>query len=198
MNIMNLLTGRRTYRRFDQSRPLPDEVINDIASSQRLASCARNAQMLRYVFVTSPAETEAVFAHTHWAAALPPELGHPKEGEHPVAFVVMTCAQKSASSMTYMDAGLAASNMTLPPGRTAWAVASWAPWTVTTSNAFSPLMRRKPCSLSSPSAIPHTPPSSSLCRRTEKPPTGWMTRATIMCPSAPWKRRCVLYDYPAL
>lgn len=65
MDIMNLLTGRRTYRRFDQSRPLPDEVINDIASSQRLASCARNAQMLRYVFVTSPAETEAVFAHTH-------------------------------------------------------------------------------------------------------------------------------------
>lgn len=113
MEIMKLLEGRRTYRRFDQSRPLPEEVLQDMANAARLASSARNAQVLRFVFVTQPEAVEAVFGHVHFAGALPPELGQPKEGQHPTAFVIMTCAHEDAKAMTYTDAGLAASNITL-------------------------------------------------------------------------------------
>lgn len=42
--MMKLMTGRRTYRRFDQSRRIPKEVIEEIIESARLSSSARNGQ----------------------------------------------------------------------------------------------------------------------------------------------------------
>ena len=113
MELMELLKTRRTYRRFDESRAIPQEVLDDILTAQRYASSAANAQNLRYLVVQSPELVKKVFPLTRWAGMLPPELGVPKEGERPTLFILVLCPKEHPGQHLYTDAGLAISNMTL-------------------------------------------------------------------------------------
>ena len=113
MELMELLKTRRTYRRFDESRAIPQEVLDDILTAQRYASSAANAQKLRYLVVQSPELVKEVFPLTRWAGMLPPELGVPKEGERPTLFVLVLYPADNPSQYIPTDAGLAISNMTL-------------------------------------------------------------------------------------
>lgn len=113
MELMELLKTRRTYRRFDQSRPVPADVVEDIIRAQQYASCGNNRQPLRYVVVQTPGLVEKVYEQVRWAASLPPEQGTPREGEHPTLFVAVLEDLKLKNGGTGCDAGLAISNMTL-------------------------------------------------------------------------------------
>ncbi len=113
MDIMKLLAWRRTYRRFDQSRPIPVEALDAILEAARISSSASNKQTLRFVVVKSAALVEKIFPFTHWAAMLPRELGQPKDGEHPVLFVVPTFETQQKGKWTELDLGLAEANMTM-------------------------------------------------------------------------------------
>ena len=113
MELMELLKTRRTYRRFDEARAVPREVLDDILTAQRCASCAANAQNLRYLVVQTPELVQKVFSLTRWAAALPPELGVPKAGERPTLFILVLTPAQNAGQYLPTDAGLAISNMTL-------------------------------------------------------------------------------------
>ena len=113
MDLMELLKTRRSFRRFDQSRPVPDSVIQKIARAQQYASCSGNSQSLRYIMVSDPALVEEIFALTRWAAKLPPEDGQPKPGEHPTLFAVVMIDKAAQNDWTPMDAGIAMNNMTL-------------------------------------------------------------------------------------
>lgn len=113
MDIMKLLAWRRTYRRFDQSRPIPVEALDAILEAARISSSASNKQTLRFVVVKSAALAEKIFPFTHWAAMLPKELGQPKDGEHPVLFVVPTFETQQKGKWTELDLGLAEANMTM-------------------------------------------------------------------------------------
>ena len=50
MNAMELLTTRRTYRRFAQ-KAVPQDVVDDIVQAVRLSSCGANRQAVRLVLV---------------------------------------------------------------------------------------------------------------------------------------------------
>lgn len=113
MELMELLKTRRTYRRFDQKKSIPDDVVEDIVQAQQYASCGNNRQPLRYIVVRDYDMKEAVFGITRWAASLPPEQGQPKDGEHPAMFVVVLEDNELRNAVTGVDAGLAISNMTL-------------------------------------------------------------------------------------
>ena len=102
-NLMDLLKSRRTYRRFLQ-KEIPQETIDEILLAARLASSAANKQPLSYIVINGAEKVAAVFEHTRWAGALPPELGVPKEGERQNTDINPNCDT---------DAGLAISNMTL-------------------------------------------------------------------------------------
>ena len=108
--IITLLEGRRTYRRFDESRQIPDEVVADMKKAARLASCGMNRQSLRFVYVRTPETVNAVFEITKWGAALPNGMGTPKIGERPTLFVAMLYPKGAHNPF---DEGLAASNLTL-------------------------------------------------------------------------------------
>lgn len=107
---MALLEGRRTYRRFDETRQIPDAVILDMKNAARLASCGLNRQSLKYIFVRTPETVNAVFEITKWGAALPDGQGQPKTGERPTLFVAMLFPKGARNPF---DEGLAASNLTL-------------------------------------------------------------------------------------
>jgi nitroreductase len=111
--VMELLEGRRTYRRFDESRQIPDDVIADMKRATKLASSAMNRQPMRYIFIRTPETVNAVFEITSWGGALPNGLGRPKLGERPTLFVVLLTEKALQSRYTAFDEGLAANNLTL-------------------------------------------------------------------------------------
>lgn len=111
--LMKLLEERRTYRRFDESRPIPDEVVEDMKRSAYLSSSAMNRQPLRYIYVRTSETVNAIFDITSWGGALPDGLGRPKVGERPTMFVVVLSVRELESRFTDYDAGLATSNLTL-------------------------------------------------------------------------------------
>ena len=111
--IMTLLEGRRTYRRFDESRPIPDEVIADMKKAAQLSSSAMNRQPLKYIYIRTPETVNAVFDITSWGGALKDGAGRPKIGERPTLFVAILSEKSLQSRYTAFDEGLAASNLTL-------------------------------------------------------------------------------------
>lgn len=111
--VMSLIEGRRTYRRFDESRQIPDEVIADMKRAAQLASSAMNRQPLSYIYVRTPETVNAVFELTSWGGALPNGAGRPKVGERPTLFVVILKDKALTTKFTMLDEGLAASNLTL-------------------------------------------------------------------------------------
>ncbi len=115
MDIMELLAGRRTYRRFLQ-KPVPAGVVADMVEAVRLSSCGANRQAIRLVVVQSPAMVAKVQPLVKWAAYLPPEQSVPKPGEQPVLFVAVV-QDASIPGDKDTDAGIALANLTLA----AWA-----------------------------------------------------------------------------
>ena len=90
MDILELLASRRTYRRFLQ-KPVPADVIADMAEAVRLSSCGANRQAIRLVVVQSPEMVAQVQPLVKWAAYLPPEQGTPQPEEQPVLKGVGSC-----------------------------------------------------------------------------------------------------------
>lgn len=111
MELMELLKGRRSYRRFKQ-KEISGEILGEILEAARLASSSRNCQPLTYIVIKEPAKVKEVFALTRWAGYLPPEQGQPKEGEEPVLFIAVIQNHDILKDCG-TDAGLAISNMTL-------------------------------------------------------------------------------------
>jgi len=105
-NMTDLLRGCRTYRRFTQE-PVPEEVLRQALDNARTANCSANAQPLRYVVVSSPDMVAKMQPLVKWAAMLPPELGTPKEGEQPTAFVAIS-KTSGANPFSDIDLGLSA------------------------------------------------------------------------------------------
>lgn len=115
MDMMQLMETCRTYRRFLQ-KPIAQEVLDDIINALRCSSSARNAQPIRILLIQQPEDIHQVNQLVKWAAALPPELGTPKENELPTLFVAVL-DDTSAPGTHDTDAGIAIANMTLA----AWA-----------------------------------------------------------------------------
>lgn len=114
MDLHELYVGCRTYRRFTQEA-VPEEVIRDALENARIASAGKNAQSLRYIAVTSSEGVRDMQPLVKWAAALPPEIGTPKEGEQPTAFILIV-KTPDAGAFSDVDLGIAANTIVT----TAW------------------------------------------------------------------------------
>jgi nitroreductase len=112
--VIELMECRRTFRRFDEQRKIPNEVVEKIKYSARLASSAANRQPLRYIYVRDVEMVNKIFDLTAWGGAIPNGEGRPKVGERPTMFVVVLYDKSLYfKKFTDFDAGLAVSNMTL-------------------------------------------------------------------------------------
>ena len=110
MDFHTLCTGCRTYRRFKQKQ-IPEEILDELLENARIASSAMNGQPLRYVLVKTPEAVRKIQSCFYFAAALPKELGQPKEGEQPTAFIIL--CRKAANLPGQMDIGIAVRTMNL-------------------------------------------------------------------------------------
>ena len=103
MHAMELLTTRRTYRRFAQ-KAVPQDVVNDIVQAVRLSSCGANRQAVRMVAKVQPL--------VKWAGYLPPEQGTPKADELPTFYAAVVQDTAIPGDLA-TDTGIALANMTL-------------------------------------------------------------------------------------
>lgn len=110
MKFMDIIKGRRTIRKYKQDR-IDVEILKDLVDGARLAPSASNLQPLEYLVVEDPALLEKVFSTLSWAGYLKPE-GTPKEGEKPVAYIVVLVTGKTGG-YTNHDIGAAVQNILL-------------------------------------------------------------------------------------
>ena len=111
MDLSELCTGCRTYRRFTQE-PVPRPVVERMLETARTASSAANAQPVRATAVLDPQLVAQMQPLVRWAAALPPELGYPKPGEQPTAFIALSLTD-GAGDFALVDLGISVRTMQL-------------------------------------------------------------------------------------
>lgn len=113
MNLQNLLEWRRSYRKFDESRLISKNDIDEILNSIKFASCANNRQYLRFISVENKDKVLEIFDNTKWAASLKNNMGRPKEDERPVYFIAILSDDDKKLRFNGIDEGLVISNLTL-------------------------------------------------------------------------------------
>lgn len=100
----------RSYRRFDESDPIPRDLLVELVNVARDVASGGNRQPLRYRVVSEASERDAVFAQLKWAGALP-EWDGPVAGERPTGYIVV--ADAGAGATTSVDEGIAAQTILL-------------------------------------------------------------------------------------
>ena len=111
MDFLHLVSEARTCRRFVQDKRISQCDLALLMECASRTPCGRNAQVLRYVLVSSPERCAELFAHMHWAKALKDWDG-PAEGERPTGYIAILTPKESTVVM-HMDAGIAAQTIQL-------------------------------------------------------------------------------------
>lgn len=111
MNLEDLLTRTRSFRRFRQEPAVSEKTLIELVSLTRLCASAGNRQPLKYVLSCDPQRNAAIFAHLRWAAALRDWPG-PAEDERPTAYIVIVGDTRIAKDF-YCDHGIAAQTILL-------------------------------------------------------------------------------------
>ncbi len=109
--IHDLAYKARSYRRFQQNKPVPMELIRSLIDAARMAPSSGNLQIVRFALSTNPQTNAQLFPHLTWAKRIADWDG-PAEGERPAAYIVIGCDSKY-QSFHGTDTGVAAQTMHL-------------------------------------------------------------------------------------
>jgi nitroreductase len=88
MELKDLVQRNRSYRRFDQSIPVPCETLRELVDLARICPSAKNAQPLRYMLSCDPEMNDQIFPTLSWAGSLKDWSG-PAPGEQPTGYIVV-------------------------------------------------------------------------------------------------------------
>ena len=114
MNLNEILKKSRSVRRFDSSRPVPDDDLYYIVSSLRYLPSTMNAQAIKYYISNTKSTNYFLRSATKWAAKLPDYDG-PTQNENPTAYIVICLDTNINSSVELFkkDAGISAQAITM-------------------------------------------------------------------------------------
>jgi nitroreductase len=88
MNLEQLLTKNRSYRRFHEECPVDRQTLLDLVALTRWCPSGANRQPLKYYLACSPEQNAEVFGRLGWAKWLPDWPG-PEPGERPAGYIVI-------------------------------------------------------------------------------------------------------------
>lgn len=88
MNLLELVTKNRNYRRFQQSEQVSVEQLKSLVELARLSPSAGNLQPLRFVLSNDAARNDVIFSCLVWESYIKDSPG-PGEGRRPAAYVVI-------------------------------------------------------------------------------------------------------------
>ena len=91
--LKDLLLASRSYRSFDESVKISNEMLADWVDHVRYAPSSMNLQMLKFFSVTDAALCDKLLANTRWAGKIT-DMRLPPEGHAPVAYIII-CADKN-------------------------------------------------------------------------------------------------------
>jgi nitroreductase len=111
MNINDLVSKTRTYRRFDESYRVDYKVLEQLIALARLSASGANKQPLKFLLFNTPSDCEKVFPYTDWAGYLK-EWPGPEPGERPSAYIIIL-GDTGISEAFGVDHGIAAQSIML-------------------------------------------------------------------------------------
>ena len=112
--LEELLKRDRSFRSFDENRPISPEEMKKIAAVGCLCPSTANLQVIKLREVTNKDELELLLENTGWAGYLKDEK-LPPEGHSPTGYMVV-CIDRNisgASPIFYKDVGICAQAMLL-------------------------------------------------------------------------------------
>lgn len=109
--MKDLILKNRSYRRFDQSVPVPMDTLINLVELARFSPSAMNRQPLKYILSNDPETNEKIFSTLAWAGALKGWAG-PEEGERPTAYIIIL-NDKTLANNPGVDTGIAAQSILL-------------------------------------------------------------------------------------
>ena len=111
--LKHLVDQNRSYRAFDESRPITAQDMRALVDLARHVPSGMNKQPLRYRIVSDPVEREKMLNNTRYAGALSIKL--PPEGQKPTGFIVIFNDKETGSpdSLSFKDCGIAAQTILL-------------------------------------------------------------------------------------
>ena len=83
-----LVKKARSYRRFENSHQIKEEILKDLVDTARITPSAANRQPIKYLVSNTKSMNEKIFACLGWAAYLPDWDG-PGESEQPSAYILL-------------------------------------------------------------------------------------------------------------
>jgi nitroreductase len=111
MNVKDLVSRTRSYRRFDEAHVIDYNVLENLVDLARLSGSAANLQPLKYLIYNTPEDCARIFPSTVWAGYLKDWEG-PEPGERPTAYIIIL-GDKTIAEEFGIDCGIAAQNMKL-------------------------------------------------------------------------------------
>jgi nitroreductase len=111
MEMKDLVTKSRSYRRFDGGFPVGEKTLRELVSLARMMPSARNSQPLKFVLSSAPDWNARIFETLMWAGYLTDWPG-PGPAERPTAYIVVL-VDKSISEEADIDVGIAAQTILL-------------------------------------------------------------------------------------
>jgi nitroreductase len=111
MIVYETILKRRTIRKFKQDA-IENDILEKLINAARYAPSGANLQPIKYKIVNESDEAEKIFQNLKWAAYIAPE-GTPKEGEKPVAYIVILIDTEIRTSGYELDVGAAAQSIFL-------------------------------------------------------------------------------------
>ncbi len=109
--MQELVAKSRSYRRFQEAKPLSVRTLTALVELARLVPTAGNRQPLKYVLSATAEKNGIIFPSLGWAAYLKDWSG-PAAGERPAGYIVIL-ADKEISESVQWDHPIAAPTIAL-------------------------------------------------------------------------------------
>lgn len=111
MDVKELVTKNRSYRRFQESEPLSHGQLKSLVELARLSASAGNLQPLKFMLSQDPIRNGAIFSCLRWESFIknfPP----PGPGRRPAAYIVIL-GDTSITKQFWCNHGIAAQSILL-------------------------------------------------------------------------------------
>jgi nitroreductase len=109
--LRELVIKNRSYRRFEQSVVISDDLLKQWVDLARFSASGRNAQPIKYILSNESLKNEKIFSTLAWAGYLTDWVG-PVEGERPAAYLIQLLDTAIANQF-FCDDGIAAQSILL-------------------------------------------------------------------------------------
>ncbi|MBP1748805.1 MAG: oxygen-insensitive nitroreductase / dihydropteridine reductase [Deltaproteobacteria bacterium] len=109
MNMKELATKNRSYRRFQESEPISAKQLEALVELARLSASAGNLQPLKFILSCEPVRNQTVFSCLAWESFIRGAPG-PAEGRRPAAYIVIL-GDTSITKGFSCDHGIAAQSI---------------------------------------------------------------------------------------